>query len=423
MMSSKAFWYRSCFGGAALVLTACTIGPRVPVYDSSDRPVKKSDKDARPTRDDDNFRLPEAEHLTNSDAEPARSSAEGGASANRFKQLGLAGVSIGARPPWAALESIQASTKNTEAAPPKWRMHKSIWVGQGYLHHADFVPGGQAVAALSNQSGRLYHYDLNGNLLSEIALPGFREFDDADFTPLLELEDRPQVFITRPEGTGVLDLESGKIDTLTNTTAGTDIQHAGRPGLYGVSFRTTSPQSGHLILQWITGEVALTAQCHHRPDGWALSPDGRYLAIAYYPAEQLEVLDLKEEKLVSTLKLPKWGSAVAISPDGAWIALGGERLQVASFPEGHVVVEDTSYENNIDTVRFTPQGDLLLTSAYDGKARSYPFPANLAETKNLPAPQLLPHSGTANVYALGLTKDGRMLVTSSGDKTIKIWKR
>lgn len=423
MMGSKAFWHLGYFGSALLLLSACTIGPRVPVYDPTDRPVKKSADDAQPAREDDNFRLPKAEHLTNDGAGPASSSLEGEASASDFKQLGQASVSIGARPPWATLESIQPGSPKPETPPTQWRMHKSIWVGQGYLRHAAFVPGGKSVAALSNQSGRLYHYDLDGKLLHEVELPGFREFDDADFTPLVELEDRPQVFIARPEGTGVLDLESGKIDTLTNTTAGTDIQHSGRPGLYGVSFRTTEPQSGDLVLQWISGEVALTAKCHHRPDGWALSPDGRYLAIAYYPAEQLEVLDLREEKLVSTLKLPKWGSALAISPDGKWLALGGERLQIASFPDGHVVAEDASYENNIDTVRFTPQGDLLLTSAYDGKARSYAFPANLAETKKIPAPQLLPHSGAANVYALGLTDDGRMLVTSSGDKTIKIWKR
>jgi WD40 repeat protein len=276
---------------------------------------------------------------------------------------------------------------------------------------------------LSNQSGRVYRYDLDGKLLNKIDLPGFREFDDAAFAPLLELLDRPQVFIARPEGTGVLDVESGKIDTLTHTPPGTNIEHTGRPGLYGVSYRRTTPQSGELVLQWITGEIALRARCQHRPDGFALSPDGRYLAIAYYPADQVEVIDLQAQQLVSTLKLPKWGSALAISPDGKWLALGGERLQVVSFPEGHLVAEDAAYENNIDTVRFTPQGDLLLTSAYDGKARSYVFPSDLSETKKLPAPQLLSHNGTANVYALGLTPDGRMLVTSSGDETLKIWKR
>lgn len=423
MMGSKAFRHFGYLGGVVLLLSGCSVGPRVPVYDPTDRPGKSDDDAETKADDDENFRLPVAEHLTNDGARPSTSSVPPEKSTSEFKEFGLARVAIGARPPWASLEAIHTKTNAPEAAPAEWRLHKSIYVGEGYLHHAAFVPGAQSVVTLSNQSGRLYHYALDGKLLNQIELPGFREFDDADFTPLLELEDRPQAFIARPEGTGVLDLESGKIDTLTNTQAGTDIQHSGRPGLYGVTFRSTTPQSGELVLQWISGEVALRARCEHRPDGWALSPDGRYLAIAYYPAEHVEVLDLKEEKVVSTLKLPKWGSAIAISPDGKWLALGGERLQVASFPDGHVIAEDASYGNNIDSVAFTPQGDLLLASAYDGKARSYALSANLAETKKLSAPQLLRHNGTANVYALGLTPDGRMLVTSSGDETIKIWKR
>jgi sugar lactone lactonase YvrE len=269
--------------------------------------------------------------------------------------VGLAHLSLGERPPWAALESIAPSVPSPDAIGARWRLHKSIWVGQGYLHNAAFLAGAQSVVTLSNQSGRVYRYDLDGKLLNKIDLPGFREFDDAAFAPLLELLDRPQVFIARPEGTGVLDVESGKIDTLTHTPPGTNIEHTGRPGLYGVSYRRTTPQSGELVLQWITGEIALRARCQHRPDGFALSPDGRYLAIAYYPADQVEVIDLQAQQLVSTLKLPNWGSALASSPDGKWLALGGERLQVVSFPEGHLVAEDAAYENNIDTVRFTPQ--------------------------------------------------------------------
>lgn len=432
MMGSKKAWYVSSFGSALALLStgtvsvcamsACTVEPRAPVYDPSDRPLK-SDRDTKSRRDDDDFRLPLAEQVPSGGARQAALPQAQVDSASDFEELGLAKISIGARPPWATLEVIPTKASAPEAAPSEWRLHKSIYVGQGYLHRAAFIPGAQSVVTLSNQTGMLYRYALDGQLLNQVALQGFREFDDADFTPLLELEDRPQIFITRPEGTGVLDLESGKIDALTNTSAGTDIDHSGRPGLYGMTFRTTTPQSGQLVLQWISGEVALRAQCEHRPDGWALSPDGRYLAIAYYPAEHVEILDLQEETVVSTVKLPKWGSAIAISPDGKWLALGGERLQVASFPDGHIVAEDTVYENNIDSVRFTPQGDLLLASAYDGKARSYVFPKDLSDTKKLPKPQLLRHGGTANVYALGLTPDGRMLVTSSGDKTVKIWKR
>jgi WD40 repeat protein len=147
------------------------------------------------------------------------------------------------------------------------------------------------------------------------------------------------------------------------------------------------------------------------------------LAVSYIPADQVEILDLREKKLIGKVDLPKWGSAVAISPDRSIMAVGGEKLQNVRFPSGEVLAEDAQFGNNIHKVRFTPQGDLLLVSAYDGKARSYALPKDLSTITSLPRPQSLSHLGQAIVYALGLTKDGRMLVTSSGDKTIKIWRR
>lgn len=407
--------------GAGAVLLACTISPRTPLYEP--RSESKDDEAALPEEEDEDFQIPEAERVTNAGArnEPRAAEAEDGEAPS--VQLGSATFWLGPRPPWAALEQMPETPSAASQASTRWRLQRTVHVGHGYLHHAAFVPGDQSVVTLSNQTGRLYHFDLAGKALGEIPLPGFREFDDAAFTPLVEIPGRAQLLITRPEGTGVLDLSSGRIDDLEDTPAGTDIAHASRPGLYGVSHRRTQPQSGTLVLQWLSGEVALRAECRERPDAWALSPSGRHLAISYYPSNHVEIIDLREQTLTSTVALPRWGSPVDISPDGKLMALGGEKLQIASFPSGKILAEDTAYDNNIDTVRFTPQGDLLLVSAYDGKARSYVLPEDLAGAKTLPRAQLLRHAGSANVYALGLSLDGRSLVTSSGDKTLKIWKR
>ena len=404
--STRAFVWAP-LGGIAFLLAACTIGPRTPI-EVPQSAIEKDDAAVAPSKD-------EYEDFTEEDARTGGN--------YQVTEIGHAMISIGDRPPWAKLERVVEDDAASAGASAIWRLQKSIFVGQGYLHQAAFSPDGESVVTLSTQSGQLYQYARSGKLMTTIELPGFKEFDEASFTPLAELRERPQVFVARPKGTSVLDLDSGKFDSLDDTPPGTDIAHSGRTGLYGISYRETSPQSGLLMLQWLTGEIALKAACSHRPDGWALSPDGRYIVISYYPAAVAEVIDLQNKELVSTIPLPQWGSSVDISPDGSLIALGGEKLQIATFPEGTLLAEDTKYGNNIDSVRFTPQGDLLLTSAYDGMARSYALPKDFATSKQLPRPQQLKHGGTANVYGLGLTRDGRSLVTSSGDKTLKIWTR
>jgi WD40 repeat protein len=127
--------------------------------------------------------------------------------------------------------------------------------------------------------------------------------------------------------------------------------------------------------------------------------------------------------LVGNIESPTWGGSVAFSPNGHYLALGGAHLALHAAADGRLLATDKTFGNNIADVRFTPQGDLLLASAYDGKVRSYTLPPGDALPERLPPPQLLRHAGTANVYGLGLARDGRLLVTPSGDKTLKIWVR
>jgi WD40 repeat protein len=105
------------------------------------------------------------------------------------------------------------------------------------------------------------------------------------------------------------------------------------------------------------------------------------------------------------------------------LAIGGERLVLIEVATGKIALEDSSYKNNIHEIHFSQSGDLLLVSAYDGKARSYALPSDLSTLKELKPTQELKHLGEAIVYAVSLSPDERRLVTSSGDKTLKIWDR
>ena len=61
---------------------------------------------------------------------------------------------------------------------------------------------------------------------------------------------------------------------------------------------------------------------------------------------------------------------------------------------GTVIASDAHFGNNIHRVRFSPSGDALAVSSYEGKVRVFD-----ATTKGptLPLRKLLRHSGTANV--------------------------
>ncbi|HXS15614.1 MAG TPA: hypothetical protein VN764_00410, partial [Polyangiaceae bacterium] len=89
--------------------------------------------------------------------------------------------------------------------------------------------------------------------------------------------------------------------------------------------------------------------------------------------------------------------------------------------DGQVIAEDASYKNNISDIQFSGLGDLLLVSAFDGHLRSYALPAGFSGPFS--PPQLLDHKYLSNVYSFDLSSNDRLLVTPSGDQTLKIWSR
>jgi WD40 repeat protein len=308
-----------------------------------------------------------------------------------------------------------------QSAPSQWRLEKTISVGKGYLYKAAFSRDEQSVFVLSQQDGVFRQYALKtGHLLQQVPLNDFKEFEAVDFAP----HTHENVFIIRDQGLSTLNLSTGKIITVLGLDGGDQIEELAPPGLFALSNRRIEPQSGTVTLVWMDGGApteALRILSDERPDGVALSSDGRYLALNVYPSNYVYLTDLVARRLVHRLSPPQWGASVAFSPDGQLLALGGAELHVHDTTTGALVARDTGYGNNIGNLRFTPQGDLLLTSAFDGKARSYVLGST--PIRDLRTPQTLRHRGSANVYGLGLAHDGRKLATSSGDTTVKIWAR
>lgn len=361
-------------------------------------------------------------NATAADAEPART-----------VTLGKAKVTLGDRPPWADTAELQQNPDFADAPaapdldaplPKRWKLVRSIRVGVGYLYQAEFTADGKSVVTMSTDSGLVYRYKASsGKSQRKYRLPSFEQFDDAWFAVVRETPNRPRVFIARESGTQILDLKTGKFSAQEILPPGDVIEHTGRFGLYGVAFRNAKPQGGRVSLRWLDGAIAATMECAERPDDFSVSADGRMIAIRYYPSDTIEILDLAERRLVSIIKTPRMAGDVALSPDGKTIAIGGSLLLMASVADGQIIATDERFAGNLSEVRFTPQGDLLLVSAFDGKVRSYALPEDLATMTSFTKPQVLKHRGRANVYGLGLSADTRRLLTSSGDRTVKIWKR
>ena len=405
--------------GCCLALGACTMVPH------SGRHTRKPSDDTRfaeqsahaGLKGEDGFSVPRAQDVAVSDAKPA---AAPPANELPSSELGLASISWGNHSPF----SDDGSNESRPYQKGTWQLKRSIAVNEGYLYKVMLTADEQGIVTLSGESGTIYHYELTtGKLLNKVTIPNFTTFEDIDFTVIKEIKDRSQLLISRGSGASLLDLQSGRFDPLTDIPPGDGIAQTPIFGLYGTSLRRTEPQSGQLSFYWLDGSLSLRADCRERPDDYSLSNDGKLLALSYYPSNVAQLLDLEHKKLIAEFSMPQYGGSVALSPDKSLIALGGAHLELRRVSDLSLVGQDLSLKNNIHEIVFSPGGDSLLVSAYDGKIRSYALPADLSSLKALPTPQLLNHNYMSNVYGLALSSDARTLVSSSGDQTLKIWTR
>ena len=158
-----------------------------------------------------------------------------------------------------------------------------------------------------------------------------------------------------------------------------------------------------------------------RVDGWDLSCDGRLFAATFYPTDDLRLYDLAPSDkplLIWQTPAPRYSNDVDISPEGNLVAVGGDHLLLLNIqePENRSVFE--KYNNNIDTVQFHPDGGAIVTTSYDGQVQLI---RPSLDNPEMPRLKRLAHRGTANVYGIAFYKNGSRMVTSSGDRTLRIW--
>jgi hypothetical protein len=162
-----------------------------------------------------------------------------------------------------------------------------------------------------------------------------------------------------------------------------------------------------------------------RVDAWDLSADNRLLATTHYPSGHLVVVDLRTGSELLRVPGPHFGGDVAFSPDGRLVAMGGRGLLLVDLLNPQRRAFRSHFYNNIGHVRFSPSGDAVVASSYDGHLRVFRYETVMRDGRTgltLSLAQTLRHEGQANVYAFVFEANGDGIVSVSGDQTVRTFR-
>lgn len=321
-------------------------------------------------------------------------------------------------------------TTPAAAAPQRyraWRQKARIAVGRSHLDKALTSPDESLLLVMSEMEATIRIYDRRSRaLLGNYAVDGFAsgafERGDVDFWP--DLERGPAFVVGNLRGIALYSATTGeRIGALSERPVWSMRWSPDRRFLLCVEADITTQTSVLTIFRRAPGpalEEVRSVQLEARLDGWALSADNRFLAATYYPSDTLELIDLHSGEILWRVKAPTYSSSVDVSPDGTRVAIGGDRAVVLDRDDPTKRATYEKFGNNLHEVRFSPSGDALAVSSYDGHVRILSADPAAKALKLLAD---LRHGGTANVYSIVFLSGGDALLSSSGDETVRIWGR
>jgi WD40 repeat protein len=336
-------------------------------------------------------------------------------------------------PPPLALAAPRAAEVALGAAPIKkaFRELRKINVGVSHLEVGDLSPDEKSIVVFSTNDRALRRYDRkSGKLLSSPVLRHIPQWGRADVLFWPRPVEPPLAVLADPDGITLRDLATGAERVVLSTKGSWQIRFSENHEVLMAALPfipergAPSEQSSELVFYRVAAddrlETELVLGFRERIDSFDLDAGHGRLAALFYPSGELEVYDLRVRRVLWTAPTPEYTSSLDVSPDDRFVAVGGASIVLHELDDPTHSAKHIGFENNIDTVRFSPHGDLLAASSYDGRIRTF-LPS--VERPELTMLQTLRHAGMANVYALGFTRDGSTLVSTSGDRTIRVWQR
>jgi hypothetical protein len=307
-----------------------------------------------------------------------------------------------------------------------WTQQARIWVGKGYLQHAGFLDHENLIVTRSDEEPGVRIYQRGSRKLLAN--------HDLQLAPLSSAAVLPwsaessSFLLGSTGGVQLYDGRTGALQTLLSAQAVSEMRWSPDGNVLVVCTTPAPNQTSQLTFYSKQSarephDVVALKELGNLPlfgrvEGWDLSRDNRLLAVSLYPQETVVVFDLQRGEIVTQVPGPNYSGSVSISPDGRWLAVGGQGLLLVDLANPVRRAFYSYYQNNIASVRFSPSGDALFTSSFDGRIRIFSYDE---QGPTLRLIKTLNHDGQANVYSLAFTQDGNSLLSASGDQTLRLF--
>lgn len=307
----------------------------------------------------------------------------------------------------------------------RWRETYRLLVNQGYLYVAASLGAGRNLLVKSDDEATVRVYEKKSKKLVGNYPLGQTQFDGTPVLPWIPahsstVENEDSFLLGTKQGLSLHDATTGHLQKQLSAESFDLLSWSADGQILGARVRIKGNGGSDLVFFQRTGPDQISAlgrlNFGERVDAWDLSRDNRLLALSYYPSKTVEVIDLHEDITLIQLVGPNYAGSLSFSPDGRALAIGGQGLLLVDLASPQRRAYYSYFGNNINSVRFSPSGDAIATSSYDGRIRLFTYALSPASLNLI---QTLRHTGTANVYSIEFSPDGSELMSASGDQSVR----
>lgn len=155
-----------------------------------------------------------------------------------------------------------------------------------------------------------------------------------------------------------------------------------------------------------------------RVNSVSYSPDGQLLASA--SDDTTVIIWRRDGTLLQTLKHTGYVRCVTFSRDGQFLASAADRtIKIWKLSDGKLFKPFPRQVDEVNSVRFSPDGNMLVSASLDGKVRLWRHWQLDSDRPKILGNRSDWHSNWVN--DISFSPDGRLLVSAGKDRKIKLW--